>query len=232
MAPRGPVGDEAFARDVGISWFAFCTPCGQPRKLLRSSSGAKSRRVSQVPASRPITSRPACASGSAATPPAAPSPMMTTSMSLSRVAMSHPCLPVRIEGAEVRRTALAGARRRLGERIVVVRRLVIRLQLTLLEPLLIDGGDHGAHAGITDEIPADEVRVAAVVRIAERALMRVAEHQREEGGGAAGESSRRTGLDVDEHRILIDRRQLGERLTARRARIPIERGETGGVRLA
>ena len=31
------------ARCVGISWFAFCTACGQSRTLLRSSSGAKSR---------------------------------------------------------------------------------------------------------------------------------------------------------------------------------------------
>ena len=31
IAARGVVGDDAVAREVGISWFAFCTPCGQPR---------------------------------------------------------------------------------------------------------------------------------------------------------------------------------------------------------
>src|SRR5580765_4849983 len=51
--------------------------------LLRISSGAKSRRVSHVPASSPTTSRPACVSGSTATPPAAPRPMTTTSVGLS-----------------------------------------------------------------------------------------------------------------------------------------------------
>ena len=57
-------GDAAFGRCAGISRLAFCAACGQPRKLLRSSSGAKSRGVSRVPASRPMTLRPACASGS------------------------------------------------------------------------------------------------------------------------------------------------------------------------
>ena len=42
MARRGEYGADAFGRCVGISRFAFCTACGQPRKLLRSSSGAKS----------------------------------------------------------------------------------------------------------------------------------------------------------------------------------------------
>src|SRR5262249_55257224 len=129
--------------------------------------------------------------------------MITTSAPLSRLAMSRPRLP-----------------RRLREGVVVVRRLVVRLELALLEALLVGGGDHRAHARIADEIPADEVRVAAVVRIAERALMRVVEHKREERGGAAGEPGSGTGLDVDQHRILIDRRQLGERLPARRTPIP------------
>ena len=60
-----------------------------------------------------------------------------------------------------------------------------------------------AHAGIADQIPADEVGVAAVIRIAERALQRVRAHHREERGGAAREPGRRAGLDVDQHRILI-----------------------------
>src|SRR5262245_10552998 len=87
MGSRGEYGADALVRWVGISLLAFCADCGQPRKLLRSSSGAKSRGVSQVPASSPITSRPARASGSAATPPTAPNPTMTTSVFLRLMAM-------------------------------------------------------------------------------------------------------------------------------------------------
>src|SRR5215510_2422400 len=87
MGSRAELGADALVRWVGISLLAFCDDCGQPRKLLRSSSGAKSRGVSQLPASRPTTSRPARASGSAATPPTAPRPTMTTSVFLRLMAM-------------------------------------------------------------------------------------------------------------------------------------------------
>src|SRR5215475_4145466 len=90
IGKRGEYGAEALGRWVGISPFAFCADCGQPRKLLRSSSGAKSRGVSQAPASSPITSRPARVSGSAATPPTAPRPTMTTSVFLRLMAMIAP----------------------------------------------------------------------------------------------------------------------------------------------
>src|SRR5215831_15228912 len=90
MGSRGVEGADALVRWVGISLLAFCADCGQPRKLLRSSSGAKSRGVSQLPASSPITSRPARASGSAATPPTAPNPTMTTSVFLRLMAMAAP----------------------------------------------------------------------------------------------------------------------------------------------
>src|SRR5204863_9523215 len=46
------------------------------------------RRSSDLPASRPITSIPACANGRHATPPAAPSPTITTLVFLSVVAMA------------------------------------------------------------------------------------------------------------------------------------------------
>jgi len=101
-----------------------------------------------------------------------------------------------------------------------------------LEALLIRRRHVRTNAGIADEIPADEVRVAAVIRIAERALMRVAQDHREEGRGAPGKSRRRPGLDVDEHRILIDRRQLRECPAARRPGVAIECGKSGRVRLA
>src|SRR4029077_11060735 len=88
MGSRGEYGAAAFGRCVGTSPLAFWADCGQPRKLLRSSSGAKSRGVSQLPASIPITSSPACVSGSAATPPTAPRPTITTSVFLRLVAMT------------------------------------------------------------------------------------------------------------------------------------------------
>jgi hypothetical protein len=91
---------------------------------------------------------------------------------------------------------------------------VIRLQLVSFELLLLGGGDHRANAGIPDQVPADEVGVSAVVRIAEGPLMRVVQHHGEEGGRAAGESSCRARFDVDERRILIARRQRRERVAA------------------
>ena len=62
--------------------------------------------------------------------------------------------------------------------------------------------------------------------------MRVGEHQCEERGGAAGEAGRCAGLDVDQHRVLIGRRQLVNARAARRPRVAIERREAGRVRLA
>src|SRR6185436_8111238 len=125
-----------------------------------------------------MTSRPACASGSAAMPPAAPRPMITTSVSLSLVAIRLRPFPVQASARHV-------LRRRFGERVGVVRGFAIRLELALLELLLFGGAHHRANAWVGDEIPADEVRVAAVVRIAERALQGVVEHEREECGGSA-----------------------------------------------
>src|SRR5829696_7098323 len=165
----------AVARKVGASSLVFCdASIGQFRTLLRSSSGAKSRRVMAPPASRPVTSMPACARGSAATPPAAPSPMITTSVSFSLVAMRQILVRVRV-----------ALRRRLVERLVVVSRFVIRRQLMRFERLLVGWRHHRADAGVAEQIPADEVRVASVVRVAEHALSRVIEDQREELRGAA-----------------------------------------------
>src|SRR5438445_6112828 len=132
-----------------------------------------------------MTSSPGCASGSAATPPAAPSPMMTTSVSFSLVAIRHSSF--RLDASAGRVFVILA---RLGERLVVVRGLVIRLQIVFLEPLLIGGGDIRPHPRISDQIPADEVRVAAVVRIAEGALMSVIEQQRKKLRRAPRESSR------------------------------------------
>src|SRR6476646_9427153 len=151
MGSRGEYGAAAFGRCVGTSLFAFWADCGQPRKLLRSSSGAKSRGDSQVPASIPITSRPARASGSAATPPTAPSPTMTTSVFLRSMAMA-----ASLRSAGHREAGVGIGRGALG--------LGAHLHALLV------GRDREADAGIADQVPADEDGVAAVIGIAERAL--------------------------------------------------------------
>src|SRR5262245_51661751 len=145
---------------------AFCTAIGQPRTLFLISSGAKSRRVSHVPASRPITLIPARVSGSAATPPTAPMPTITTSVSGSLVGMAI--------------SMWMAADRRFVEALEVVGGLVIWLQLSLLHGLLVGSGDAGLSARVANQVPPDEVRVPAVVRIAERPLPRVIQHHREE----------------------------------------------------
>src|ERR1700704_5097643 len=180
MGKRGEYGADALVRWVGISLLAFCADCGQPRKLLRSSSGAKSRGVSQAPASSPTTSSPARASGSAATPPTAPRPTMTTSVFLRLMAMAAP----------VDR-----------ERHVVIGRLANGFGPH--RHALVIGAHRQADAGIADEIPADEVGVAAVVRIAERALDRVRADKIEEGSGVGRKARGHILLEVCEHCVLV-----------------------------
>src|ERR1700730_11246732 len=171
MGKRGEYGAEALGRWVGISPFAFCADCGQPRKLLRSSSGAKSRGESQVPASSPITSSPARASGSAATPPTAPSPTMTTSVFLRSMVMS------------------AAFHR---EHRFVVGRLANGLRG--FDALLVFADRH-AQARIADQVPADEICIATIVGIAKRALNRMGADKIEECGGIREEA----GSDVLVH---------------------------------
>src|SRR5436190_7778634 len=137
-------------------------------------------------------SSPARAMGSAATPPMAPRPMMTTSVCLSRVAMDI---------LETIITVVTSCRGPVEHR-VVVRRLVIGRQRDA--HLLLVGGHDRANAGIAEEIPADEVVVAAVKRIAKRALNGVRAHEREEG--------RR--FDLVEDGVLIGGRERRERHAA------------------
>ena len=54
------------------------------------------------------------------------------------------------------------------------------LRLSAAAEALLLGRDGEAQPRIAEQLPADEVRVAAVVRIAERALERVAQHELEE----------------------------------------------------
>src|SRR2546428_11213004 len=206
IGKRGEYGADAFGLWVGISVFAFCTDCGQPRELLRSSSGAKSRPVSQSPASRPITSSPARANGKTATPPTAPSPTTTTSAFLRLVAM--PASPLR-------------------EHRVVVRRLVVRFQGHAQALLL--RRHRNTHSGIADQVPPDEVRVPAVGRVAERALYRVRPKQVEECRRVRRKARGGVLLHLVQYRVLVLRLKLGERPAFRGLGIDIQRVKTGGV---
>src|SRR5215471_15346502 len=218
---------RALTRCVGISCCAFWTACGQSRTLLRSSSGEKSRFVSHVPASSATMSRPAWAMGRAATPPAAPRPMMTTSVSLSRMAMAVSAV-ARV--ARRRDTLLVGPRRRLDEHRVVVRRLVIRLQRN--PHALVVGSDDRSDAGIANQVPADEVGVAAVERITECALNRVSTDQVEEARWPCWKPVGLAGLDVLQDGVLIGGIELLERCAVRFDGVAIDRRETSGVRLS
>src|SRR5262245_43330612 len=211
MGSRGEEAAEALGRWVGISVFAFCADCGQPRKLLRSSSGAKSRGESHAPASSPITSSPALARGRAATPPTAPSPTMTTSVFLRSMAMAASLL----------------ARAAHGEAGIGISRLPHRLRLYAHALLL--GGDGEAQAGIAEHVPADEVGVAAVIRIAERALDGVGAHEREERRGVRREAGGDVLLHLGEHGVLVRGRELREDRALLFLRIGVERREVGGV---
>ena len=87
---------------------------------------------------------------------------------------------------------------------------------------LIGGRHVEADTRIANEIPANEVRVAAVCRIAERALYRVRAHERE----------KRRLLERGEHRVLLGGAKIDESPTASCARRVVDCGETGGVRVA
>src|SRR4029450_12303405 len=127
----------------------------------------KSAFVSHVPASRPTMSSPAWTRGSAATPPTAPRPTMTTSVSFSLVAMLH--LDVfGIDGG-----------RCLREHLVVVRAFVVAPEVGA-EPLLVRT-DARPDTRVANQIPANEVGVASVIRVAEGSLNRVRADHVEKG---------------------------------------------------
>src|SRR5688572_17034080 len=177
----------AFSRAVGISPFTFTRPMWL-RMSLRISSDGKSRFVRRWPASNPTTSRPAAARGSAATPPPAPSPTMTTSACLSRLAMSASSRLVLLLEAE---------QRKVGRRLVsrphdCVERLLLRLEVQL-------------DAGEAEQVPADELLVAAVERVAERPLERVLADGLEERRRARHEARRQVPLERGEDGVSIRR---------------------------
>src|SRR5690349_1229136 len=206
---RGFSGADAFGRCTGTSRLHFCAACGQPRKLLRNSSGAKSRGPRRVPASRPTTSKPAAASGSTATPPAPPKPTTTTSARSSLVAIALSRGRVLVE----LRVIVGGAER----------------GLELGVHALLFGRHRQAQTRIADELPADEVLIAAVARIAERAFERVPEHELEERARRRREPGHAIAFEIADELVLALRRQRGERCAAARARVRIERREARGV---
>src|SRR5262249_49945746 len=160
---------------------------------------AKSRGVSQVPASSPTTSSPARASGSAATPPTAPRPTMTTSVFLRLMAMAAPFY---------------------RERHVVIGRLANRLGSH--RHALVVGAHRQADAGIADEIPADKVGVATVIGIAERALNGVGADEIEECCGVGRKAGGDVLLEVGKHCVLVARRKLRERRALLCLRVAVE----------
>src|SRR5438132_7214170 len=141
---------DGLARTVTPSSFVFCGPGGQRARFSFNSSGAMSFVLSHDPASRPMTSSPARASGRQATPPAAPRPMITTLVFFRVAGIS--------DFAFV-------------EHAVIVGGFAARLRLHI--HALEIGGHRDAGAGITDQIPSDEVFIAAVKGIGERSLNRM-----------------------------------------------------------
>ena len=118
---------------------------------------------------------------------------------------------------------------------VVVGGLVIRLELSGFERLLVGRRHHRPDARVAKQIPADEVRVAAVVRVAEHALARVV---RAPARKTAPSCRRKCpawpcpDLDVHQHRVLV-RRSISSRKPLPRdaSRVAIERRQAGGIRL-
>src|SRR5690606_9170141 len=196
------------AREVGISRLALGTAWGQSRRLLRTSSGAKSRVENQPPASRPITLSPALTSGSTATPPTAPSPITTTS----------------VLGSSVARIAALRNRGRIYRILGVGRHVISRLPAGSQSPALTDFFRRGddAHTRVANQIPAHKVPVAAVVGVAEGAINRVIAYHVEEACPEHGE-----GRDlVFRHRlddgVLLRRTQLVEELAVLLHRVVVQ----------
>src|SRR5262245_38670723 len=127
---------------------------------LRISSKGWSFGDVRGPASIATTFIPAFVSGQTAVPPAAPVPTMTTSTGFSTSGMSQPPC------------------QRLEQRDRV-RRLQARARDDV--ELLVVGADDEPRPREADELPADEVRVPAVHRVAEHALHRVRPDHLEHG---------------------------------------------------
>ena len=71
-------------------------------------------------------------------------------------------------------------------------------------------GNSDSSAGITDQIPSDEVLIAPVKGIGERALNRMCPDQIEELSGTVGETGDSIFLHVRQYRVLIRRREFRE----------------------
>src|SRR5688572_22294448 len=88
--------------------------------------------------------------------------------------------------------------------------------------LLIGGRHVEADTRIANQIPANEIRVAAVCRIAERALYRVPTHEREE----------RRLVECGKHGVLLGPDKLDKSPTGSCARRVVDCSETGSVCVA
>src|SRR5580698_11030685 len=134
----------------------------------------------------PATFKPARASGSTATPPAAPKPTTATSTGFRLMAM-----------------ALAGsaAARWIGR---------VMIGLDVHAHLLIVGRGGQTRPGISDEIPAREILVAAVVGIAEHAFQGEPPGAIEKRSGA-WKSLGRAALHRGKNQVPLLRRKVDER---------------------
>ena len=95
------------------------------------------------------------------------------------------------------------------------------------------GGCHReTNTWIADQIPSGEVRVAAVVRIAERALNRVREHEVEERGRVRRKARDRIAFDVAQKFVLIGGREPREWSAFVALRVTIDGGKPGSICLA
>src|SRR5262245_65796466 len=131
-------------------------------------------------------------------PPEAPRPMITTSVGRCLVAMMSD---------EPRETS---ARRWRREHAEVVGGDTHGRQFGV--ELLLAGGDGEPQTWVPQQVPSDEVRVAAVVRIAEHALPGMRTEHIEERRGAWREARRLARLHLREHGVLIALGQAGEEI--------------------
>src|SRR5207244_8232738 len=138
---------------------------------------------------RPVISSRACAGGSGAAPATAPRPTMTTSVFFRSTAMAHSS-PVRY----------------LQEHVVVICRPLGRLLLGAHALLIRPHGE--PDTGVADQIPTDEVRISAVIGIAECTLDGVRSEQVEERRRVWREARGGVFFHVAQDAVLVLRREV------------------------
>ena len=220
IAGLGDAGADALGRCVGISRLAFCTACGQPRKIVPQLVRREVSGASHVPASRPTTRvRPARAEARPRRRPRR-GPTMTTSVFGKSIAMG----PFLVHMSS--RLARAGAFSKTSRG----RRPTGGLARARAQPLVV-WRHRESHARVADQIPADKIRVAAVVGIAEGALDRVRSNEIEERRGS-GTKPGATFVSIAATLILIGCRQRCEPRPFRGSRMRVQAGQAAAIGVA